>query len=217
MSKLHFLITMLLFALLLAGCSVASQPTMIASYPSESRVESPGSMGLPPPPAQYVYDAYIELDVTNADRAAGRAVDLTYSYGGYLVSSQAWSSDDKQHTTLVLAVPVANFDETYNSLVDLGTPVNEHISGEWVSTGAGNEWTVYSEITLQLNSKETTWFSFSGTRWSPLNTAQSAFNVFITIFGFLVDILIWIVVVIGPFLVIAYIARRVVRKLRATP
>jgi hypothetical protein len=50
--------------------------------------------------------------------------------------------------------------------------------------------------------------------WRPLNTAENAFQVFLTIFGFLADIVIWILIVGGPFFVIYLLIRVALRRLR---
>jgi len=94
--------------------------------------------------------------------------------------------------------------------------VNQHISGEWTSHGTGDGWTVYSEITVLLNDADSTWARPIG-GWRPVRTLSSAWDVFVAIFGFLADVIIWLIVVVGPFLVLAYVAHRVVKRLRRSP
>jgi hypothetical protein len=213
MSHLRFFISILLIALFLAGCSGSAMPQLIASYPSQNQAESTHPQYIPP--SQYVYDSYIELEVSNPDRIAGRAEDLTYDHGGYLVSSQSWRTDGKKTLTLVLAVPVANFESLHDSLLQLGSVVSEHVSGEWVSTGYGsNEWNIYSQITLQLRPKVVSWPDISLGGWHPLDTLENALGVSLTIFGFLINILIWVVVVMGPFVLIVWGGRWLYRRLR---
>jgi hypothetical protein len=212
--KIYTLIICLALALSACSASARSEPEMIASFPSQGST-APQPIN-PPPPAQYVYDASLELDVSNLDRAAGRAEDLAYEYSGYLVSSHSWESTSATHTSLVLAVPAANFDAVYNALSQLGNVVNQHINGEWVSRGPGDGWTVYTQITLLLNDRDTSWPRLTG-GWSPLRTLRSAWDVFVSIFGFLADVVIWLIVVVGPFLVVAYILRRVIKKMRQNP
>ena len=213
MSHLKMSILLILLALALAACS-ASEPQMIASFPADSE-NNPVPLNLPQP-AQYVYDASIELDVSNLENASDRAIDLAYQYEGYLVSSHAWQSGDAQHARLVLAVPAINFDKTFNALSRLGEVVNQHISGEWASQGHGDGWTVYSEITVLLNDADSTWARPIG-GWRPVRTLSSAWDVFVAIFGFLADVIIWLIVVIGPFLVLAYVLHRVVKRIRRNP
>jgi hypothetical protein len=52
--------------------------------------------------------------------------------------------------------------------------------------------------------------------WRPARTLQQAFSVFLSIFGFLTDILIWVVVVVGPFLLIGLGIGLIIRKRRAS-
>jgi hypothetical protein len=212
--KIYALIVFLALTLCACSGSAASEPEMIASFPVQNS-SAPQPIN-PPQPAQFVYDATLELDVTDLDRAAGRAVDLAYQYSGYLVSSHSWQSGKTSHASLVLAVPAVNFDAAYNALSQLGDLVNQHISGQWVSSRPGDGWEVYSEITLQLNDPDSAWPRLIG-GWSPLHTLQSAWNFFVTIFGFLADVVIWLVVVVGPFLILAWLLRLALKRLRRTP
>ena len=116
----------------------------------------------------------------------------------------------------MVAVPAINFDKAFNALSRLGKVVNQHISGEWASQGTGDGWTVYSEITVLLNDAHSTWARPIG-GWRPVRTLSSAWDVFVAIFGFLADVIIWLIVVIGPFLVLAYVVHRVVKRLRRSP
>ena len=216
MSTSRLYILSIFFALVLGACSGGSrsEPEMIASFPRQD----PQSVQPinPQAPAQYVYNASLELDVPNPERAAGQAVDLAYQYRGYLVRSHAWQSGSAQHIKLVLAVPAANFDTAYNALCRLGEVVNQHISGEWASSRPGDGWEVYSEITITLNDQVSVWPHLSG-GWNPLRTLSSAWNVFVTIFGFLANVVIWLVVVVGPFVALAWIVRLVVKRQRRSP
>ncbi len=216
MSHVRLYILIVACAVTLAACSggARSEPEMIASFPS-SNASNPQPVN-PPPPAQYVYNAYLELEVSKLDRVSDRAIDLAYQYNGYLVNWQTWRSGDASHVSLVLAVPAANFDTAYNALSRLGEVVSQYISGEWVSSRPGDGWNVYSEITVQLNDLDTAWSPQIG-GWHPLRTLSSAWDVFTAIFGFLADVIIWLVVVLGPFLVLVFILYRVIKRLHRTP
>jgi len=216
MSHLRLYTLIASLALLLSACSgrAATEPEMIASFPVQHGT-APQPIN-PPPPAQFVYDASLELEVRDLERAAGRAVDLAYQYSGYLVSSNSWHSGDDQFTRLVLAVPAANFDSAYNALSRLGDVLNQHIAGSWVSSYPGDGWDVYSEITLLLDDPGAARpILFGG--WRPLATLESAWSFFVTIFGFLADVIIWLVVVAGPFLLLAWLLRLALKRLRRTP
>jgi Domain of unknown function (DUF4349) len=208
-----FLTMVVLVVLSLAGCASKATPQLVASYPSDAQSQHASPPGVPPSPAQFVYDAYIELEVSNVGSASSRAQELASICGGYLESSQSWHSDGKENLTLLLAVPVANYQSLHDALTRLGSLSADTVTGQWVSTGYGSEWTVYSEITLQMHSKGISLPSLpSLPGWHPLHTLQNAFSVFTTVFGFLLDIIIWISVVLGPFVLLGYIARRLVRK-----
>jgi len=216
MSQLRLYIFILSCAAILAACSggARSEPEMIASFPSSS-TSNPQPIN-PPPPDQFVFDAFLELDVSNIRDASGQAIDLAYKYGGTLVSILSWKTGNIAHTKLVLAVPATYFDTTFNALSRLGKVVNQQISGGLVSSGSGEYWNVTSEITLELNERASirTWQIGS---WSPLRTLSRAWDVFVTIFGFLADVVIWLVVVLGPFLILAYFLYRAIKRLCRTP
>ena len=196
---------MIWLTLWLAACSGAA-PKQIAVAPKDA------------PIAQYpshitiVYRAYMELKVSDVDRAAGRAAALANDYGGYLTGSQSWYVDGRKVTTLELAVPTANFESLRASLRGLGELVNESI--------AGDEQTVYgylqnfSSVTLQLRPGGFSLPPVEPGGWNPVGTAQNAFQVFLTIFGFLADIIIWILIVGGPFFLMYLGARVLYRRLR---
>ena len=55
------------------------------------------------------------------------------------------------------------------------------------------------------------------TGWSPLRTFARAFGLFATIFTFILDLVIWLTVVVGPFILMALGARYLARRLRVPP
>lgn len=216
MSHVRLYILIVACAVILAACSggTRSEPEMIASFPS-SNVNNPQPVN-PPPPEQFVFDAFLELNVSNIRDASGQAIDLVYQYGGTLVSIISWKTGNIAHTKLVLAIPMTYFDKTFNALSELGTVVNQQMNGGWVSSGSGEYWNATSEITLELNERASI-RSWQIGSWSPLRTLSHAWDVFVTIFGFLADVIIWLVVVLGPFLAIGYILYRVLKRLMQTP
>ncbi len=206
MSRICLLTLFALACLSLAACTAQATPQLIASYPARA-----GSQVYTPPSDQYVYDAYLELDVRSVDTTVARATDLAEDYGGYLERSQTWSVDGKQHASLTLAVPPPYFQALYDRLAALGTPLSTTTRGQWVDVGPG--WAVYSEITLQLHQKGLDWPSVSLGDWRPLRTLQLALGVTGSIFGFLLDVTIWILVVIGPFALLFWGGRALFRRL----
>lgn len=201
------LILSLLF-LFLAACSRPSQPKLIGSYPSQGDAESQ-----PLPHEQFVYDAVMEMEVRNPDSAAERSEERTDDYGGYLVGRQSWTQAGEQHIQLVLAVPAPNYEALHQAILNLGTLQSERVSGEWVSNRYGSAWSVYSEITVTFHPRYAARPVIVSTGWNPLRTFERAWQVFATLFGFVVDILIWIIVLVGPFILMVLGLRTVIRKL----
>ncbi len=196
--------------LMLAACS-GSTPRMIASYPSNSSQPPAYRPPVPIAPAQIVYNADIDLAVGDVEAASSQAESLAWRYGGYLDSSETWYQDGKRYATLVLAVPVSNYDGLHSALLGLGTLKSERVTGDLVDYGSGG-YPNYSHISLHLQPDGVSLPSLPATGWDPLGTLKSAFAVFVTIFGFLVDILIWILVVAGPFVLIGWIAIALYRR-----
>ncbi|MBN1149499.1 MAG: DUF4349 domain-containing protein [Anaerolineales bacterium] len=208
-AKLKPIYLSLAIALLLAGCSNAGGPQMLAAFPRATPIAVyPGQVFI-------VYNAYIELTVSNVDPAAERAAQMAYDNGGYLSGSQSWYVDGRKNTTLTLAVPTPNFDRLRRDLLSLGNLVSESLSGE-STTPRYNE-PQYSSITLHLRPGGLALLPIDAPGWDPGRTFQQAFAVFLSIFGFLADIAIWLVVVGGPFILIGWLAWRLIRRLRRPP
>ncbi len=194
----------------LAACSGASNPQLIAAYPSKANPKAQTVRS-----EQFVYDAFMEMDVWNPDAAAERAEERAYDYDGYLVSTQSWTQAGQKHIQLVLAVPAPNYEALHQAIQDLGTLQSEHVSGQWVSSRYGSDWSVYSEITVTFHPKSSGRPVIAAAGWNPVRTLERAWRVFVTIFSFLVDILIWVMVLVGPFILMGLGLRVVIRKLRA--
>ena len=201
--------------LALAACSGSATPQLIGSYPKDAG----SSPTYPPPPANLlvVYNAYLELEVSNTDSASDRAIQAAYDRGGYVISSQSWHQGDRKYTTLTLAVPVAQFASTKKALLRLGTLITENTSGELVSASSGaTDWNTFSNVTVQLRSTPAALElpSLPSTGWNPMRTFEQAFGIFAAIFTFLIDAVIWVAVVVGPFVLMGYGARSLLRRLR---
>jgi hypothetical protein len=211
MSKLRQTLFIILLVTGLAGCT-AKEPRQIAAYPQEGSVTV--AQYIPVPPAQVVYNAYLQVEVANTERAAEDAQALAEDYGGYMVSSTSWRSDGHKHYTVVLAVPAPNFEGLLAAVEDLGTLQSEQITGGWENLPYGGEWQVYSQITVELSRRAIAWPDLSIGGWNPGRTLENALGVSVTIFGFLIDVLIWVVVVIGPFALIGLGVRALLRRTR---
>ena len=211
MKRIYFPIFCTLFALILTACSAAATgPQRIASYPAGTPMaQNPGQAR--------IYDSSIQLDVIDVRGAADRAAQAAVDLGGYLSNSQSWNQDGHTVIRVELAAPAARFNDLRRALYDLGTLTGEQLS----SRPAGSDdkaWNTYSYVAVQL--RASAWFQPPSLEppsggWNPGRTLRSAFEVFMFIFGFLADGLIWVAVVIGPFALMAIGLRAVVRRLRA--
>lgn len=192
--------------LALAGCAGGDEPPqLIASYPVEKQI---AIYPVTPPDMVVVYNATVEIEVSNVDKAAEKAHNLVYQYGGYLASSQSWYQGGEKHATLVLAVPFIQFESVRRALLSLGDLVRERVSGELKPAEFGDhDWRTFSYITLQLYPKDSIMHPLTLPDWRPLQTLSKAWGVLASILGFLVDIIIWVVVVAGPFVLIGWLVR----------
>ncbi len=207
-------LTLVFFSLLLTGCSVGSAPRRIASYPSGAP-QPPAETYPYQPPGLLVYNASLVLRVWDPESAAGRAEGLAYEYGGYLVGTHTWKQDSQEIVSLTLAVPLYNFDSLHDDLLRLGKLESESAWGErtgYTPGGTPN----YSQINVELRPRTMAWRGIHIGSWDPGRTFARALQVSIAVFGFLADILIWVIVVLGPFVLLAWggwsLAKRLRRK-----
>jgi hypothetical protein len=214
----------LLFAgvlLVLAACGPAPNPQIIATFPQAATPRVVATYVPAPPYLMVVYDASLEIEVNDPIAAAETAKRVVYDRGGYVTNAQSWVQDGRAYATLTLMAPVARFDDARRALRDLGTVVNETVSERLIDPGPGYDgWNTYTSITVRL--RQPAAFALppapslpSG--WSPLRTFESAFAVTAAIFRVVIDILIWVIVVAGPFVMVALIARAWWRRRRARP
>lgn len=205
--KLAF--TLLILSILLGACA-GSSPKQIAAAPKDAPI---AVAPRPPQGITILYSAYLELKVSDVDQAAQEASDLVYRYGGYLSASNSWYVDNHKVTSLELLVPTVNFEGLRLSLHRLGDLVNESVSGTPIEKGY-NDPSQFSTINVQFRPGRIDLPPIETGKWDPGRTISNAFDVFLTIFGFLADIIIWLVIVIGPFLLLALIVRVIIRRLR---
>jgi len=204
--KKNFILMCMLLVVLLTACSNAGAPEQIAAY----SMEKPIAVYPQPPESTLIYNATLDIEVSDVERAAERAKQIAFEAGGYLISAQSWYRDGEKHSTMVLAVPVYRFDSVRDELMRLGKLSGEWISSELTSPGSSTS-QQYSQITVYFHPRESRLPSISLPNIHPLYTIEKAFGVFISIFGFLLDILIWIIIVAGPFILIGLGIRRLVQ------
>ena len=189
----------------LAGCSVADSPEQIATYPQEAPIATYPRAS----ETLVIYNATLDIEVNNVERASERAKEIAFELNGYLVSAQSWYQEGEKHTTVVLAVPARNFEAARDNLLRLG-----NLTGEWTAselvTPSTNQWESYSQITVYLHPKVGHLPSIALPQIRPVRTLERAWQVFLAIFGFLLDVAIWVVVVAGPFVLIGWGIRKLI-------
>ncbi len=202
---------LIILAILLTGCAASPGPVQVVSFPLVTPIAKY-------PPDPILYRTYIEVVVSDVDRAAETAAYRASAYNGYLISSDSWYADGCKVISMELAVPTHDFENLRQELLNLGQVVNESLSGQPANPPPYNQPVGYSQITLQIRQAG---YIISPPvvppppTWRPVRTLQQAFSVFLSIFGFLTDILIWVVVVAGPFLLIGLGIGLIIRKRRA--
>jgi hypothetical protein len=206
-----------LVAVFMAGCSESGAPRLIAAFPLGDQQTFPQPQPPPAPPTYpqpqaFVYYTRLGIEAWHPGRAADRAIELAAGYGGYLVSSHAWRQAGEEHLSLVLAVPVYNFDALYSDIQGLGKVVSAQVWGEWVAYDSGGV-PHYSQVTLEIAPRGLNLPAIFPDGWNPGRTFSSALRVSVAIFRTLLDAFIWLVVVAAPFILIFLVVRFVVKKL----
>ncbi len=210
------LIPILFLALTLVACQAANTPRQIASYPNggqESQTFSP-PLGVPQT-AILVYDAHLDLTVWNVEDTANAALQKISNYGGYLSASNQWTANGQTYATLTFALPAGNFDHALAAFKRLGDVTREQVSGKLSPTYSDQTgWDYTSHITLNLSPRFETvaWPSVDPSNARPMRTLSVAFGVLATLLGFLLDVVIWLAVVVGPFVLMGWGVRKAWRS-----
>jgi len=200
---------LILLALLLAGCAPGSA-TMIASYPQNSRPR--------PAPTALNDSTRLSLQVNDVPSAADQAIDLTQRYSGWVIDRSCRGAGMDQIIELVLAVPPPTTSACAGRCLAWGRsstrpsgtapaavqPVRTRVISTWSSTRPLRRGT----LSRLPPAREVV------TRPRPSNRA---WQVTAAIFTFLLNILIWIVVVGGPFVLIGLGILALVRRARHKP
>jgi hypothetical protein len=192
----------------LAACSGSATPQLIGSYPR---------YGTPTPfvALARVYNTNLEIEVADVDAAAQQAARLAYDNGGYLVASQSWYQDGRRRTALTLAVPAGQFDTLRHSLIVLGRLLDERLTSQpapWPSYPTQPESVV--SVTFSTAGPMVEFPALPSLGWSPARTFAQAFGVFASIFTVLIDVVIWVSVVVGPFVLMGLGLRWLIRRTR---
>jgi hypothetical protein len=200
------------FTLLTACTSSTDEPQRIAAYPIEKQIAvHPLS-----PEKTIIYNANIDLAVSNVDKSVDKVHNLVYEYGGYVTSSQSWLQNNEKLTSVIITVPSIYFEAVHRSILALGDLISEQISGDLQTnshlTNPPSHMPPYSYITINLHSKVSGFPSITLPDWRPIQTLAKAWNVLAAILDFLLDILIWVGVVAGPFVILGWGFRRLAQK-----
>ena len=209
MSRKILTILFVLCAIVLAACSSSQAPRLIGSYPANPPPVKPQTQ------STIIYRTELELAVTNPQTAARRAIQYTYSHGGYPVDTNTWYSQGQAIITVELAVPSSAYESLHSDLLGLGIFIRESQDSQMIGAYTWDLLNTYSQITLKFSPISNTSSRIHLPDWRPIHTLQNAIAVSMVIFGFLSDILIWIVVVIGPFALIGWLIYRALTKKHA--
>lgn len=206
MSRRPLFALLALCAWLLAACSPGSSPQLIGSYPRS---------GMPPADVRVVYNTYLTLTVRDVDAAAAQAADYAAAYGGYLAGSRAWYESSRKYMSVTLAVPAPNFEGLRQAVLGLGTLESENLSGQPRPIG-GDDWQTFTNITVDLRPAAGVPLPppLPAPGWDPGRTLARALGTSYALLGFVVDILIWVLVVGGPFALLAWLVRWAWRRAR---
>jgi hypothetical protein len=204
-----FVRCLILLALLLAGCAPGSA-TMIASYPHPSDSTNPR-----PQPTALNNSSRLSLQVDDVPYATSQAIELAQSYGGWVVDRYCRGEGADQVANLILSVPASSADRLRRALSGLGQVINQT---SWTNYSGCITCSEISYIYLELTPRPPTWVeeppASRSSDWSPAWTLRHAWQVTAGIFTFLLDGLIWIAVVAGPFVLIGLGILALVRRAR---
>jgi len=196
-----------LIALAWAGCAARPGPLQIASYPIQP---TPGPAQIFPPPEQAypwgMLSAYLEIGVTDVTRAVQRAEEMAYHNDGTLVSQSSWVEQNELRTSVTLAVPTHYSHRLITGLEALGDLRRKEVTSdvEDAPMSATADGSRLSYITVVFFHQGFTWPEIQIGGWNPGRTIANAFAVFVTIFGFLADLVLWLAIVLGPFALIGW-------------
>ena len=118
---------------------------------------------------------------------------------------------------MTLAVPLASYDSVHTAILRLGTLEHERVRNTRIA--GGQWWTTYATLTVYFAPTAQDWRmpAWPSVGWNPLTTFRAAFGVFASIATVIIDTLIWLAVVIGPFVLLGLGLRALVRRWRRRP
>jgi hypothetical protein len=166
-----------------------------------------------------VTNAGLKLVVDDSGRSLAQAVMLAEELGGYVAETRLWSDDSLQYASAVIRVPASQSRQILEQLKQRAMRViDETVTGEDVTEE-------YADLETRLRSLEATAGRVrgfldaaesvpQGLAWQPMVTLQRSFGFLGKPFSFVGDVLIWGLVVGGPFGLITAGTCRLVKRLR---
>jgi hypothetical protein len=205
-------LTTLFVALAAAGCTGSAKPALIGADWHDGG-QPIATYIAPPAGSVLVYDASLDLSVRDVAAAAEGASALASEHGGYVAAEQWWREGDRLHANLSLAVPTPRFDSLRAAVEALGTVEASRVTGDLVPQ-YGDPWAMYATLTVHLAPAEPLLRlpELPWTAWRPARTFANAFAVTAAIFAVLLDGLIWLAVVAGPFVALGLGLRALWRR-----
>jgi hypothetical protein len=216
----YFPLLCFLAAIFLGACST-STPKLIASAPSSNATSTIPYQS--PNKGDVIYISYIEMEAYDINLTADRAAHLALNWGGYASPPSSWYVNGHLRTSVELSIPPAGFEGFRQELLKLGRLISERTSGSLSTYGDSHP---YAKVTLVLHPA-----SPYGSRYKPpgyypplsqsspdfsrpLRTIRAALGISTAIFAFLLDALIWMIVVVGPFFLIGWATWVLSRKIK---
>lgn len=195
-----------------AGCAGSNgAPALIGAYPAEDHDESHPHFS---DVQQIVYAAVLEMQVNSVPRTVEKITRLAHDHGGYVEYANTWHEGRTEYATVEVSVPVRGYDALYARISRLGTLERESVRGELedISWRDQDDWRV-TTITAHL-SERSGWLSGRTGSTHTASTFWKAFEVTATLFRFLFDAAIWVLVVAGPFVLLGWGGRQLWRRAR---
>jgi hypothetical protein len=163
-----------------------------------SRTGHPGKA--PNPPEWTQVDVWYSLLVAQPEHAAYAVVQAVQASGGYVFEQFEHYEKGERHVVIEANVPTNRLKSFEASFAGIG-----NLSGSSSSAFHSGEYMTQVRVTLSPKIPPAGYVEIRG--WRPGKTFEAALGVLGSILRVLVDFLIWLGVLIGPFVVLGYIIR----------
>ena len=206
MKKRTFSMTLFLF--LLTACSSRNSPLLIAGAPANELIAAYPLTNLPI--QSPVYQGRLELEVRDIQRAVDSILEIAEDNGGFMISIHQWTEDNYPVAQIVISIPAAHFEAAWSQLTRVGRSMGYHVSPD--PNPVPGSFSASSEITITLYQKS--WLSlFAGLRNTHLaDTLRHAWEILSSLLIFLFDVIVWLLVVVGPFGLLGWGIIKIIRR-----